>query len=162
MKWTLWLSLLFGCDAMADFDPHSISNKVMGILEVNDMTSGQLFWLRGRVGEGSYTWVDQNGSHCTMKIPVAVGQRVKSGLGVGSAKGMKLVIFNQALNEALIQGERIKSQDWQFGEYGQDDDVDGWIIDGVSPQEAFILNSKKRWISWLLGETQYRACRSLP
>ncbi|MCG9596918.1 hypothetical protein L1D15_09295 [Vibrio sp. Isolate25] len=159
MKWIVWLLLVFVSESMAGFDPHIYPEKVLGILEIDDMTSGELLWLRGRVGEGNYTWVNRHGHHCTMKIPVAVGQKGESGLGIGSAEGIKIVVRSQALNKALIQGERVSSQDWQFSALGQSKDVDGWIVDGIGPEEEFVLNSRKRWISWLLGKTRNKFCR---
>ena len=55
MKWILLSVLIFTYQVIADEEPYLLPEEAIGVLEVNDMTSGQLLWLRGRVGEGSYT-----------------------------------------------------------------------------------------------------------
>ncbi|WP_253815937.1 hypothetical protein [Vibrio coralliilyticus] len=158
MRWILLSALIFAYQVIADEEPHLVPEEAIGVLEVNDMTSGQLLWLRGRVGEGSYTWVDQTGSHCTMKVPVAIGQIADSGLSIGSAGGMKMIVMSKDLNEALVQGERVNSKEWRFTKFGEGE-ADGWIVDGISLHEAFVLNSRRRWVSWLMGDTRSELCQ---
>lgn len=131
MRWILLSALIFAYQVIADEEPYLFPEDAIGVLEVNDMTSGQLLWLRGRVGEGSYTWVDQTGNHCTMKIPVAIGRIADSGLSIGSAGGMRMIVMSKDLNEALVQGERVNSKEWRFTEFGEGE-ADGWIVDGIS------------------------------
>lgn len=129
-----------------------------GILTVNKMTQGQFFWLKGRVGEASYTFTRQDTKTCTLNVAVAVGSISKSNLSISETKGLTIVIVNQKLNNALIQGERIKSQDWFLTTQKYNDKIDGVIINGITPKEGFILNSKRRWLSWFMGNKNNPIC----
>jgi len=92
--------------------------SAIGVLEVNKMTSGELIWMKGRVGEASYTSVDREGQHCTAKIPLAIGQLTRSGIGVEMSQGVKIIVTSQRLDAALRRGERIISHEWIFGQFG--------------------------------------------
>ncbi|EGA64057.1 hypothetical protein [Vibrio brasiliensis] len=130
-----------------------------GILTVEKMTQGQLLWLNGRVGEASYTYRRQDEQQCIVKLPVAVGSIGKSDIGISETNGLTIKILSQRLNEALIQGERVNSEDWLFTTNENDKGADGVITSGIRPDEAFILNSKRRWISWFLNDTPNISCR---
>jgi hypothetical protein len=129
-----------------------------GILTIDNMTQGQLLWLKGRVGEASYTFTRQDESTCIVKVPVAVGSISEPDLGISETKGLTIVVVSQRLNDALMQGERINSKDWRFTTQEDDDNVDGLITSGISLKEGFVLNSQKRWISWFLGNKQNPVC----
>lgn len=129
-----------------------------GILTVDNMTQGQLLWLKGRVGEASYTFTRQDERTCIVKVPVAVGSISEPDLGISETKGLTIVVVSQQLNDALMQGERINSEDWRFTTLEDDDNVDGLIASGISLREGFILNSKRRWGSWFMGNKQSPVC----
>ncbi|MDX1303013.1 hypothetical protein [Photobacterium sp.] len=129
-----------------------------GILTVDNMTQGQLFWLKGRVGEASYTFTRQDEKTCIVKVPVAVGSISEPDLSISETKGLTIIVMSQRLNDALMQGERINSKDWNFTTQEDDDNIDGVIASGMSLKEDFVLNSKRRWISWFMGSKQSQAC----
>lgn len=60
-------------------------------------------------------------------------------------------------NQALQSGERVLSSNWQFAYGAQSHQVDGVVLNGVNKSETFVLNSRQRWVSWLLdGRAQVR------
>jgi hypothetical protein len=69
---------------------HHFPEGAQGILSVERLTQGTLLWLQGRVGEGSYTRVDSEGRHCTIKVPVVVGRVANTGLGIEAVGGFPL------------------------------------------------------------------------
>ncbi|WP_076589154.1 hypothetical protein [Vibrio ostreicida] len=131
----------------------------LGVLTVDNMRQGQLFRLNGRVGEANYTFTHQDKKTCSVKVPVAVGSLSEANLGITKTKGLTIVVLSQRLNKALIQGKRVMSIDWHFARQAEADNVDGLIVSGISPNEGFVLNSRRRWISWFLGKSQSAVCR---
>ncbi|MEZ8394447.1 hypothetical protein F0250_19590 [Vibrio cyclitrophicus] len=129
-----------------------------GTLSVNNMTQGQLLWLNGRVGDATYAFTRQGEKACTLKVPVAVGRISEPDLGISETKGLAIVIVSQRLNDALLQGKRISSEEWNFTTKAYDENIDGLITSGISLDESFVLNSKRKWISWFLGDDQNVVC----
>ncbi|MBR7630689.1 MULTISPECIES: hypothetical protein [Aeromonas] len=138
---------------------HHFPEGAQGILSVERLTQGKLLWLQGRVGEGSYTRVDSEGRHCTIKVPVVVGRVANTGLGIEAVGGLSIIVMNKRLSDALIKGERINSNEWQFAALAERRGADGYIVKGIEADEGFVLNSKRRWISWLLDETPMLHCQ---
>ncbi|WED27610.1 hypothetical protein L3V77_05075 [Vibrio sp. DW001] len=136
----------------------SLPEGTMGILTVENMTEGQLFWMKGRVGEGKYTSVDAQNRHCSMTVPIAIGGFADTRLGVHSVQGLTIAITNQELSDALMSGQRIHSEDWVIRAAMEAEPADGYIISGIETTEQFILNSRRRWISWLLDDTPRLTC----
>jgi hypothetical protein len=56
-------------------------------------------------------------------------------------------------------GERINSNEWQFVALAERRAADGYIVKGIAADEGFVLNSKRRWISWLLDEAPMQHCQ---
>lgn len=133
-------------------------SEALGILSVDTMTQGALLWLKGRVGDASYTFTSDDNTTCRISVPIAVGSISESDLGVGETKGLTIIVVSQRLNDALIQGERINSADWHFSTLQENKNLDGLISHGISSTEGFVLNSRRRWISWLIGDTQSPTC----
>ncbi len=139
----------------------SASNRVpsgLGVLTVDNTTQGQLLWLRGRIADASYTFTRQDDKTCNIKVPVVIGSIAEPDIGITTTKGFTIIVMSQRLNEALLQGHPISSEDWSFTTHEGDDNSDGRIVEGISPREAFILNSKRRWISWFLDFKQTPVC----
>lgn len=128
-----------------------------GTLTVESMTQGQLLWLKGRVAEASYTFTDQNRASCKVKIPVAIGGMSEPDIGISNTPGLTIVVLSQQLNDALIQGKPISSEDWRFTTQ-LNSEGDGLIVSGIKPNEHFVLNSRKRWISWFMSEKPVATC----
>ncbi|AMG13948.2 hypothetical protein ACSTDZ_07750 [Vibrio vulnificus] len=164
MKYYVALLSLFCSTAWGEISmPHDFPSGAKGILSVEKMTEGQFFWLRGRVGEGRYTRFDEFGRHCSYQIPVVAGAMADAGFSVNTVSGMFVIVMSQRLNDALLAGERISSAHWRFvvlpNELSSSEQVmDGYIVEGVLPDEHFILNSKRRWISWLAGDKRSETC----
>ncbi|HFQ5431514.1 TPA: hypothetical protein ACGVBV_001934 [Vibrio vulnificus] len=164
MKYYVALLSLFCSTAWGEISmPHDFPSGAKGILSVEKMTEGQFFWLRGRVGEGRYTRFDEFGRHCSYQIPVVAGAMADAGFSVNTVSGMFVIVMSQRLNDALLAGERISSAHWRFvvlpNELSSSEKVmDGYIVEGVLPDEHFILNSKRRWISWLAGDKRSETC----
>ncbi|OAN17799.1 hypothetical protein A3K86_02450 [Photobacterium jeanii] len=129
-----------------------------GVLSVDSMTQGQLLWLKGRVGDAIYSFTHQDGKSCTLKVPVAVGRISEPDLNISQTKGLAIVVVSQRLNDALIQGKRINSEEWHFTTKQYDENIDGLITNGINVKEGFILNSKRKWISWFLKDEQNVVC----
>lgn len=160
MKHCLLLLMLISPVALADaVNIHPFPKGAQGILSVERLTQGKLLWLQGRVGEGSYTRVDGEGRHCTIRVPVAVGRVANTGLGIDAVEGLSIIVMNKRLSEALIKGERINSNEWQFVALAERRAADGYIVKGIAADEGFVLNSKRRWISWLLDEAPMQHCQ---
>ena len=160
MKYVLLLLMSFGSSVSAEaMNPHSLPTGAMGILQVERLTQGELLWMQGRVGEGVYTTTNQAGQHCSIKVPVAVGQIKKSGLGIDSVTGLTIIVMNPTLSAALINGERVRSDEWQFSAQTDSRSADGYITEGIKESEGFVLNSKRRWISWLLEDKPELHCQ---
>ncbi|WP_243694210.1 hypothetical protein [Vibrio viridaestus] len=123
---------------------------IKGVLTVSTMTEGQLMWVKGRVGEGEYRYTDNKGSTCVLLVPVVVGSKENAGIHIGETKGLEILVESEKLNDALIEGQRIVSNEWQFD--SSNVDPDGKIVAGIKSNEGFILNSRRRWISWLLDK----------
>lgn len=132
-----------------------LSGAVIGTLTVDNMTEGQLMWMKGKVGEGKYSGLDQQGRHCTINVPVVIGGFSEAQLGIRPSKGIKIAITSNELNYALLSGRPINNTDWTFKTTPPSD---GYIISGIEPSEQFILNSRKRWISWFLDEKVTPSC----
>lgn len=160
MKYALFLLMFFGSMVSAEtMNPHSLPTGAIGILHVDRLTQGELLWLQGRVGEGVYTTTNQAGQHCSIKVPVVVGQIEKSGLGIASVTGLSIIVMNPTLSAALINGERVRSDEWQFSAQTDSRSADGYITEGIKESEGFVLNSKRRWVSWLLEDKPELRCQ---
>lgn len=160
MKYRFLLLMLISPVALADTAHiHNFPKGTQGILSVEHLTQGKLLWLQGRVGEGSYTRVDGEGRHCTIRVPVVVGRVANTGLGIDAVEGLSIIVMNKQLSEALIKGERINSNEWQFVALAERRAADGYIVKGIAADEGFVLNSKRRWTSWLLDETPMQHCQ---
>ncbi|MEZ8724348.1 hypothetical protein AB6D66_25100 [Vibrio pomeroyi] len=131
-----------------------------GTLSVDNMTQGQLLWLNGRIGDAIYSFTLQDGKECTLKVPVAVGRISEPDFGISETEGLAIVVMSQRLNDALLQGKRINSEEWRFTTKTYDENIDGLIINGISFEEGFVLNSKRKWISWFLRDEQNVVCHS--
>ena len=128
----------------------------LGVITVSKMTQGQLLWLKGRVGEGIYRFT-RNHQQCELLIPVAVGSRDGNSIGISDTEGLSIAVTSDKLNQALQSGERVLSSNWQFAYGAQSHQVDGVVLNGVNKSETFVLNSRQRWVSWLLdGRAQVR------
>ncbi|EOU2461806.1 hypothetical protein ACNTOD_000695 [Vibrio navarrensis] len=164
MKFYLTLLLLLAPLAWGQGEMvHHFPQGAFGVVSVGKMNQGELIWLRGRVGDGRYTHVNKQGQHCTLSVPVAVGQVIDSGLGIEEAAGLSIIVMSDKLNHALLSGERIISDQWQFVFWPRDGaeeipQVDGYIVQGIEAEESFVLNSKRRWVSWLTGDSRLLRC----
>ncbi|MFP8967934.1 hypothetical protein ACKC9G_15245 [Pokkaliibacter sp. CJK22405] len=130
----------------------------LGILSIDSMTQGQMLWLKGRVGEASYQYRGPDNRQCTLNVPVAVGRIADADVGVSTVPGLQILVLSAQLSQALLAGERIKSDDWHFSRAQGGDNVDGLILQGIAPDEGFVLNSRRRWISWLRGDNRTPVC----
>lgn len=126
----------------------------IGTLTVKSMHQGKLLWLDGRVGEAVYRYNDDETKTCSLILPVVIGNMSGSGIGIGETNGLTINIISQRLNTALINGERIYNSDWHFS-LQEGGELDGVIVSGISEDENFILNSRRRWISWLSGKDNH-------
>ena len=134
-------------------------SEIFGMLTIDKMTQGQLLGLKGRVGEANYTFTSENKETCVLKISVAVGSISTPDIGINETEGFTIAVVSQQLNDALIEGKRINSRDWHFTTKESDEKVDGLIVNGIKFKEGFILNSKRRWISWLTGNKHSEICQ---
>ncbi|AUI87933.1 hypothetical protein BS333_16230 [Vibrio azureus] len=130
----------------------------LGTLSVDNMTQGQLLWLNGRVGDAIYSFTLQDEKACSLKVPVAVGRISKPDFGISQTEGLVIFVMSQRLHDALLQGKRINSEEWHFTTKKYDENIDGLITNGVHFEEGFVLNSKRKWISWLLRDEQNVVC----
>lgn len=153
------IKLLFLCSASAvAVASQQVPSNSLGVIVADQMTQGQLVWLKGRVGNAIYRFSDPDGRDCTMELPVAIGSVSDSGLGFSETKGFTLYVVSEKLNHAIQRGQRINSEKWRFSPNVSDSPIDGFIAGGISKDEGFILNSKRRWISWLMGEEPKLEC----
>lgn len=137
-----------------------IDYRIEGMLTVPAMTQGQLLWLKGRVGEGEYQARNTRGELCQITVPVAVGLIDQTaGLDVADVTGLKIAIRSPELSRAILNGEPIRSEDWVFSYKGELKQSDGYIVEGVARDEGFVINARKRWISWLLDEERDAKCQ---
>ncbi|KYN26393.1 hypothetical protein AUQ44_15280 [Vibrio cidicii] len=151
--------LAWGQDQMT----HNLPQGALGVVSVGKMNQGELIWLRGRVGDGRYTHMNEQGQHCTLSVPVAVGQIGDSGLGIEETAGLSIIVMSDKLNHALLSGERILSDQWQIVFWPRKGaaklpQADGYIVQGIEAKESFVLNSKRRWVSWLTGDSRLLRC----
>ena len=135
--------------------------KVLGTLSVHSMTQGALFFMAGRVGEAIYQYQSPRQETCTLLVPVVVGSRVSTSVGVSDVAGFSLQVYSKELHNSLISGQRIMRQDWHFGYDALATDKDGVITEGIEQEEAFILNSKRRWVSWITGDSNRLSCEKI-
>lgn len=156
MKKIILLNILLS--AFISIYSYAAPLNTFGILTIDKMTQGQLLWLKGRVGEANYTFTNQNEATCTLKVSVAVGSISEPDFGINETKGLTIVVVSQQLNDALIEGKRVDSKNWNFTVKEDDDKVDGQIVDGINLKEGFVLNSKRRWVSWLMGNKHSPIC----
>ncbi len=137
-----------------------IDYRIEGMLTVPVMTQGQLLWLKGRVGEGEYQARNTRGELCQITVPVAVGLIDQTaGLDVANVTGLKIAIRSPELSRAILNGEPIRSDDWVFSYKGELKQSDGYIVEGIARDEGFVINARKRWISWLLDEERDAKCQ---
>ncbi|MGF1910749.1 hypothetical protein L4C38_15025 [Vibrio kasasachensis] len=159
MKNSVFLSIFFS--AFISIFSHASTELpigAFGVVSVDSMTQGQLFWLKGRIGEARYTTTTENMDTCTILVPVVVGNIADSGLGIENTEGLTIVVMSQQLNDALMQGERIRQQDWHFTTRKNDTKTDGLIVKGIGAEEGFVLNSKRRWFSWFMSDKPKPNC----
>ncbi|AYC07353.1 hypothetical protein [Vibrio cholerae] len=155
---TLLVLLLISMANLASADPLKLNDhlpeQTIGLLTITKMTQGQLLWLKGRVGEGKYQAKNAQGQECSIEVPVAIGSFSQADIGIHSTQGLMIAI----LSEAILEGQRIHSDDWVFGTKEERKKVDGYIVSGIAADEGFILNSRRRWISWLLDAEPQVIC----
>ncbi|WP_425667315.1 hypothetical protein ACPUEJ_15430 [Vibrio tubiashii] len=153
------IKLLFLCSASAvAVASQEVPSNSLGVIVADQMTQGQLVWLKGRVGNAIYRFSDPDGRDCNMELPVAIGSVSDSGLGISETKGFTLYVVSEQLNQAIQHGQRINSKNWRFSLNASDSPIDGFITGGIGADEGFILNSKIRWVSWLMGEEPKIEC----
>ena len=155
MLLTTMLALISDVTVAKAMETDRSTEAVVGTLTVDNMTEGQLLWMKGKVGEGIYTGFNKQGRQCSIKVPVVIGGFSATRIGIYSSDGFEIVITNQALSEALFSGKPIKNTDWVFTDNAPSD---GYILSGIEPTEQFILNSRNRWVSWLLDEKVIATC----
>lgn len=154
------LLLLVLCAPMASAQvPHPLPQGALGLLQVASLTRGELLWMQGRVGEGIYTTVDKEGRHCSIRMPVAVGKVARSGVGVEASDGLTIIVMTAALNDALLKGERVAHDAFRFAFGTGESAADGVIVNGIAADEGFVLNARRRWISWLLDNKPEPSCQ---
>jgi len=158
MKYLIILNLLLSFISVPSNASTLNPVDMFGTLTVDSMTEGTLLWLNGRVGEADYDYINEGGRECTLKIPVAVGRISSPDLGINKTTGITIIVVSQRLNDALIKGERINSEEWNFTIKEDDKNADGLIAHGIRSDEGFILNSKRRWVSWFLGDKPNLVC----
>jgi uncharacterized membrane protein YhaH (DUF805 family) len=138
------------------------NEPMRGLLTVGSMTEGQLLTMRGRVGEGHYEGVNRSGKTCAIDLPVVVGSQGLTDVGVQRTSGLKIAVMSKKLNDAILDGERIISSDWLFRDMAfaasPDETVDGYVLYGISSNEGFALNARKKWVSWLVGQQPITLC----
>lgn len=157
-------STLFNVFLSAFVSAYSVAGTIspagsLGTLTLDNMTQGQLLWLKGRVGEANYIFTRQDEKICSVKVPVAVGSLSEPGLGFSETTGLRIFVVSRRLNDALIEGERISSRDWRFSTKENVPNTDGLIARGISLKEGFVLNSKRKWVSWFLKEKPSVVCQ---
>ncbi len=161
---TLLVLLLISMAKLASADPLKLNdhlpNQTIGLLTITKMTQGQLLWLKGRVGEGKYQAKNAQGQECSIEVPVAIGSFSQADIGIHSTQGLMIAITNPRLSEAILEGQRIHSDDWVFSTKEERKKVDGYIVSGIAADEGFILNSRRRWISWLLDAEPQVICNT--
>lgn len=133
--------------------------KAFGELAVVSMTQGQLFYLNGRVGEALYK-LKKGEQDCQLKVPVVAGSFGGASIGISQTEGFALEVTSRKLHDALLSGERIVSSDWYFSRQWREG-VDGIINDGILEHENFVLNSKRRWLSWVMDDQRKLDCEPL-
>ncbi|CAK4068425.1 hypothetical protein [Vibrio sp. 16] len=159
MKIWIIFGLLLSCSSYAVAKHHpEIPNDAIGVLTVESTTQGELLWIKGRVGSGQYISIDQQGRHCSLEVPVAIGEVGDADIGIEWAKGLTMIITSQALSDALNQGKRVNSADWRISYVTEARQADARVVSGITADEGFILNSRRRWISWLLDDRPAPIC----
>ncbi|MCV3284763.1 hypothetical protein [Aeromonas veronii] len=68
-------------------------------------------------------------------------------------------VDQQRLDVALSKGERVNSRDFIFSREAADPEADGHIVSGIAADEGFVLNSRRRWIAWLLEDKPALRCQ---
>lgn len=97
-----------------------------------------------------------------MKFPAIMPLRPQTEserLPVINATAGDAIVNKPAPSDALIKGERINSNEWHFAGMAEQLSADGYIVKGIEADEGFVLNSKRRWISWLLDDKPALNCR---
>ncbi|UUM33036.1 hypothetical protein [Vibrio japonicus] len=160
VKW-LSISLMLLIANTGSALAQSSDPNVKGFLTVHHMTQGQLLWLKGRVGDGYYVGLNAQGKTCSLKVPVAIGQYSKgSDLGFEPTDGIKVAVTSQALSDSILNGDPIRSDEWVISAtHDPTEEVDGYIVSGISSDEGFALNAKRRWVSWLLEDKNKPVCQ---
>ncbi len=142
---------------------HTLPHGVKGVIYSETMTEGTLFWLHGKVGEGIYVSRDRQGELCSLPIPIVAGSMNGSGVGISSAKPLHMLVLNTQLDDDIKAGKRIESSAFKvrYANDGSTDDEsdDIVVLEGLSSDDGFILNSRRRWISWLLNEPLDHSCQ---
>ena len=160
MRHALWLFMLCcSLTVAAVNNPPDFPKGALGLQQVDCLIRGELLWMQGRVGEGTYTTTDAEGRHCAIRVPVVVGKVASSGLGIDSAAGLAIVVMTPRLDAALSKGERVNSRDFIFSREAADPAADGYIVSGIAADEGFVLNSRRRWIAWLLEDKPALRCQ---
>jgi hypothetical protein len=154
LKITITMLILMNTFVQAKAEIH-LPQTVIGTLTIDNMTEGQLLWMKGKVGQGKYSGIDEQGRHCSIDVPVVIGSFSETSIGIQSSKGVEIAVTSSELNEALLSGRPINNSDWVFR---ANPPSDGYIISGIEPSEQFILNSRKRWASWFLDEKVTPSC----
>ncbi|GDY25983.1 hypothetical protein AHAT_18730 [Agarivorans sp. Toyoura001] len=133
--------------------------KVLGVLKVKHTTEGNLLWLQGRVGEGQYSIVNEAGEQCSIDMPIAIGDLTKTHIGIVKQTGLEIAITNPQLNHQLLIGKPVTSDNWVFRRADESLPADGYLVSGINTEESFVLNSRRRWISWLLNDQPSLVCQ---
>tara|TARA_Y100001956_G_C4099370_1_gene176860 strand:- start:520 stop:1002 length:483 start_codon:yes stop_codon:yes gene_type:complete len=153
----MFICALLSGDSVAKVDL-AVPSDALGVFTVSSMTQGELLWLKGRVGEGKYISVDGLGRHCSLKVPIVLGEVGEVSVGIETVDGLSIVVTSHELNKALMAGQRVTSGDWDLSYTAHSPGVDGYIVGSINSSESFALNSRRRWISWLLEDKPTPIC----
>lgn len=135
---------------------------VQGIVVIPTVAEGSLLYLHGIAGEGVYISRNEAGELCMVKpLHMVAGHFEEGGIRIHETGPLTLRIYSDRISASLKKGEQVTSESLRVTDKEDDNGSDVVIENGMSRRMHFILNPRRKWTSWLRGETPKANCKTV-
>ncbi|MFD2205449.1 hypothetical protein [Kiloniella antarctica] len=140
-----------------DIEHYTIPPKAHGVILIDNLKEGNLIYMRGFVGKGTYFSRNKQGEVCSISpVPIIAGDFEETDISIHKNNHLKIVIYSSEISKLLFEGKQIESGDYDT-ENGRP--LEALLIEtGLPFSIPFILNPRRSWTSWFRGELKKPKC----
>ncbi|WP_445398585.1 hypothetical protein [Zobellella sp. An-6] len=143
-------------------DADLLPADVRGMVVIPTVAEGSLLYLHGIAGEGAYISRNEAGDLCMVKpLHIVAGHFEEGGIRIHETGPLTLRIYSDRISASLKKGEQVTSESLRVTDEEDDNGSDVVIENGMSRRMHFILNPRRKWTSWLRGETPKSNCETV-